>query len=63
MVKMNETLQDKWLWRFLKEEEVLWRRVIAPKFGVAERGWFNRMRLRPHGRGVWKKIGVGQEKF
>lgn len=31
---MNKALLSKWLWRFGVEEDSLWRRVIALKYGV-----------------------------
>ena len=34
----NLALLAKWWWRFGEEKEVLWRRVIASKYGESERG-------------------------
>lgn len=31
---MNKALLSKWLWRFGKEENSLWRQVIASKYGL-----------------------------
>lgn len=36
--EMNVALQGKWLWRFMKEECVLWRILITTKFGIDKRG-------------------------
>lgn len=43
LMDINEALQDKWLWRFPIEEDVIWRGAIAAKYGMDERGWFARM--------------------
>lgn len=40
----------------MKEENVLWRRVVASKFGVDNRGWLANGRMQPHRRSLWKKI-------
>lgn len=34
----NLALLEKWLWRFGKEKEALWRRVIVSKYGEGEWG-------------------------
>lgn len=36
LIEMNMTLQGKWLRRFMKEEGVLWRRIIVAKFEMEE---------------------------
>ena len=33
LTTFNKALLEKWLWRFGKEENRLWRRVIASKYG------------------------------
>ena len=33
LTTFNKALLGKWLWRFGKEEDRLWRRVVASKFG------------------------------
>jgi len=35
---MNDILKTKWIWRFAKEEDALWRKVTATKFGVDNLG-------------------------
>ena len=34
LTTFNKVLLGKWLWRFGKEEDRLWRRVVASKYGV-----------------------------
>ena len=34
LTTFNKALLGKWLWRFRKEEDRLWRRVVASKFGT-----------------------------
>ena len=36
---LNKTLLCKWIWRFAKERDALWREVIYGKFGELEEGW------------------------
>lgn len=38
----NWALLAKWFWRFRKEKEALWRKVIVAKYGVEEGGWVPR---------------------
>ena len=33
LITFNKALLGKWLWRFGKEEDQLWRRVVALKYG------------------------------
>lgn len=47
----------------MKEEGVVWRMTIAAKFGTDERLWFTKVGTRSHGKSMWKKIGVGGDKF
>lgn len=61
-MEVSEALKDKWLWGFLKKG-VLWRKVMVAKFGIDERGWFTRVGLRPHGKGVWRKAGIDRDEF
>ena len=36
MNELNEALKAKWLWRFAKAEEALWRKVIEMKYRLIE---------------------------
>jgi len=60
---MNEALKSKWLWRFAKDEDVLWRKVIALKYGVDNSGWWSKKSPNAHGVGCWKSILGGLELF
>jgi hypothetical protein len=35
----NRALLGKWMWRFGREENHLWRRVIVAKYGLEGGGW------------------------
>ena len=39
MILRNKSLLVKWLWRFTREGEMLWHKVIGSKFGMEEGGW------------------------
>lgn len=43
----------KWLWRFGREQESLWRKVVVARFGVSSR-WESREGRGRHGCGIWK---------
>lgn len=47
----------------MNEENAFWRRVIASKFGVEERGWLTNGTMRSHKKSLWKKIEDGKERF
>lgn len=34
LVEMNRTLHAKWLWRYLKEEGRMWKRIVEAIWGV-----------------------------
>ena len=36
---MNEALKTKWLWRFAKEDNAMWKNVIKAKYGIDNLGW------------------------
>ena len=39
LVALNKALLGKWSWRFAKEREPLWKKVIIDEFGLEEGGW------------------------
>jgi len=39
---MNDTLTIKWIWRFAKEEDALWKKVITSKYVVDNLGWWSK---------------------
>lgn len=45
-VEINLTLEGKWLWQFMKENDTLWRKLIEANFGTADRGWYSRKLLK-----------------
>ncbi len=53
---INKALLGKWMWRFGREEDLLWRRVIAAKYRVEWGGWISKKAKRAHGCGLWKGI-------
>jgi hypothetical protein len=40
LIQFNRALLGKWLWRFAKEREALWRLVIEVKYESLRGGWF-----------------------
>ena len=59
----NQSLLDKWLWCFGKEDHRLWRQVIATKYGVDSGEWCIRDVRGTHGCGMWKNIRARAESF
>lgn len=60
---MKSALQGKWLWRFLIEEDKLWKRVVKARWGDWERNGGKRGRYKPHVMSLWKKIRGGSNVF
>lgn len=52
---MNKSLLLKWLWHFGIEENGLWRKVIALKYGAINK-WDPGCVIGPHGANLWKGI-------
>ena len=59
----NRALLGKWLWRYTKEPEALWKTVIASKYGDLGEGWCSREVRGTAGKGLWKYIRRGWEVF
>ena len=53
---MNGALKIKWLWRFVIEDDVLWRKVIVFKYGIDRLGWWSKKGLYAHEVGCEKSI-------
>ena len=52
LTTFNKALLRKWLWQFGKEENQLWRRVVASKFGEEWGGWNSKLGRGVHGCGL-----------
>ena len=51
----NESLQMKWLWRYINEDKALWKEVIVSKYGEA-RPWCTKMVSDTYEVGIWRTI-------
>lgn len=58
----NSALLAKWLWKFGRERDSLWRRVVAARFGEQSVQEFKAPRGK-HGCGIWKSILKVKESF
>jgi len=56
LIQFNRALLGKWLWRFAKEREALWRLVIEVKYGSLRGGWCSAEVVGSYGVSVWKYI-------
>ena len=63
LTTFNKALLGKWLWRFGKEEDQLWRRVVASKYEEECGGWTSKLGRGAHGCGLWRGIRMGWEDF
>ena len=59
----NKALLSKWSWRFVKERNPLWKRVIVGKYRMQEGEWCTKEVRGRYGVGVWKSIRNGWEVF
>jgi len=50
---MNRVLKAKWLWRFVKEDNTLWKNMLKMKNVVNRFGWWSKKSPQPHGLGCW----------
>jgi len=53
---MNKALKVKWLWRFAREDNTLWKDLLKMKYDVDKLGWWSKKSPNPHGVGCWKSI-------
>ena len=63
LTTFNKALLGKWLWRFGKEEDRLWRRVVASKYEEEWGGWTSKLGRGVHRCGLWRGIRMGWEDF
>lgn len=60
---MNNALKAKWLQRFVKEDNTLWKNMVKVKYEVDRFGWWSKKSPYPHELGCWKLIINGLDKF
>jgi hypothetical protein len=63
LIQFNRALLGKWMWRFAKEREVLWRSVIEVKYGSLRGGWCSSEVVGSYDVSVWKYIRRGWDNF
>ena len=54
--KKNLALVGKWFWRFPREQQSLWARVIKSKYGMQNNGWDTKVVTNGSFRNPWKFI-------
>jgi hypothetical protein len=59
----NRALLGKWLWRFSREDNLLWKWVVVAKYGVEGGGWITKPSRDRHGCGLWKSIMMVWDDF
>jgi len=53
---MIEAFKTKWLGRFAKEDNAMWKNVITAKYGIDDLGWWTKKSSYSHGASFWKYI-------
>ena len=56
LILRNKSLLVKWLWRFPREVEMLWHKVIRSKYGIEEGEWLSSGVVNGTFRNPWKAI-------
>ena len=56
LILRNKSLLVKWLWRFIREGDMLWHKVIRSKYGMEEGGWLTSDVGNTTYRNPWKAI-------
>ncbi|RVX01772.1 LINE-1 reverse transcriptase-like [Vitis vinifera] len=56
LIWLNKALLGKWIWRFARAKEELWKKVLEAKYGKEEFGWRTKKANGVFGVGVWKEI-------
>ncbi|XP_062156716.1 uncharacterized protein LOC133864405 [Alnus glutinosa] len=59
IIKFNQALLGKWMWRFSQERDALWRSVIEVMYGSVRGGWSSLLVTGSYGVSVWKFIRRG----
>ncbi|RVX19195.1 Succinate dehydrogenase subunit 6, mitochondrial [Vitis vinifera] len=56
LVYLNKALLGKWVWRFARAKEEMWKCVLVAKYGQEEFGWRTKKANGAFGVRVWKEI-------
>ena len=56
LVPLNKALLGKWVWRFARAKDEMWKQVLVAKYGQEEFGWRTKKANGAFGVGVWKEI-------
>lgn len=56
LLEHNVALLAKWWWRFNKEKEALWVKVVSKKYGLKEDEWLPQLPVRGKPSNIWKDI-------
>ncbi|WJZ95777.1 hypothetical protein VitviT2T_014517 [Vitis vinifera] len=56
IVQLNKALLGKWVWRFARAKDEMWKRVLVAKYGQEEFGWRTKKANGAFGVGLWKEI-------
>jgi hypothetical protein len=59
IIKFNQALLGKWMWRFSQEHDTLWRLGIEVKYESVRGGWSSLLVTGSYGVSVWKFIRRG----
>jgi hypothetical protein len=63
VIKLNQALLGKWMWRFVQEHKALCWSVINVKYGSVRGGWCSLPAAGSYGVSVWKYIRRGWDTF
>ena len=63
LVLYNQALLGKWLWRYAREKEALWRKIVELKYGGLWGVWCSNSAPGPYGKSLWKHIRKGWPTF
>ena len=56
LVHLNKALFGKWVWRFARAKDEMWKQVLTAKYRQEEFGWRTKKANGAFGVGVWKEI-------
>uniref|UniRef100_A0A2N9J9F5 Reverse transcriptase domain-containing protein n=1 Tax=Fagus sylvatica TaxID=28930 RepID=A0A2N9J9F5_FAGSY len=63
LLPYNQALLGKWLWRYAREKEALWRKIVELKYGGLWGGWCSNSVHGTYGKSLWKHIRKGWPTF